>query len=321
MSEANATEIGLRAAEFLQRRRFWPWTEADQAELDTWLSESLAHRVAFVRLEAGQGRTERIAALQMPDQPRSSAARRVAPIAAKIAGVFMLCAIVAGAFYYLSPSKYRTFETPVGGREIVTLGDGSKIELNTNTIVRTEINADHRAAALERGEAYFQIAHDVSHPFVVTAQGHRITVLGTKFLVRADRHETEVTLFEGRIWFTTKDNSTPSQSAMLLPGESVVATAEKMSVVKKTSRELSRDLGWQRGVLVFGNASLAEAAAEFNRYNKQQIIIADHETGELRVGGTFPATSVEDFTHLVRSVLGLRVQRHGDQTIISGQAN
>ncbi|HEY4123474.1 MAG TPA: FecR domain-containing protein [Rhizomicrobium sp.] len=320
MSETNATEIGLRAAEFLQRRRFWQWTETEQAQLDAWLSQSLAHRVAFVRLEAGQGRTERIAALQIPQQPRSFL-RGYAALAGKATIAVVLCAaLTAGGFYFSQP-KYRSFQTPVGGREIVTLGDGSKIELNTNTVVRTDVSADHRAALLEKGEAYFQIAHDVGHPFVVTAQGHRITVLGTKFSVRADARETKVTLFEGRVWFTAKDSGAASQSAMLLPGDSVIATADKMSVIKNTSRELSRDLGWRRGVLVFGNTSLTEAAAEFNRYNTQQIVIADRETGALRVGGTFPATSAEDFTHLVRSVLGLRVQKRGQQTIISRQEN
>ena len=47
--------------------------------------------------------------------------------------------------------------TPIGGHEIITFKDGSSIELNTDTVVRTNIGSDHRIASIERGEAFFKI--------------------------------------------------------------------------------------------------------------------------------------------------------------------
>jgi transmembrane sensor len=80
---------------------------------------------------------------------------------------------------------------------------------------------------------------------------------------------------------------------------------------------LAKIIGWRDGVLVLGNITLAEAASEFNRYNRQPIVIADSKVGEIRVGGTFPVTDVDDFTRLIQSVFGLHVEKHVSEIVIS----
>ncbi len=77
------------------------------------------------------------------------------------------------------------------------------------------------------------------------------------------------------------------------------------------------ELGWRRGVIVFTHATLAEAAAEFNRYNTAKIRITDPKAARLTIGGTFEADNVDAFAHLVRNLLGVKVDRHGDETVIS----
>ena len=64
------------------------------------------------------------------------------------------------------------------------------------TVLRARVSAHERLVTLERGEAYFQIAHDPKHPFVVMAGDHRVTDLGTKFLVRRDNKTLEVAVTE-----------------------------------------------------------------------------------------------------------------------------
>ncbi len=65
------------------------------------------------------------------------------------------------------------------------------------------------------------------------------------------------------------------KSEILTPGDVAVASTSAMSCAAANRADLSDRLGWQRGVLVFRNMTLAEAAAEFNRYNREQIVIAD----------------------------------------------
>jgi len=323
MSEARENEaralnsaVEIRAAELLQRRRFWNWGETDQAELDCWLDEALAHRVAFLRLEAGLERTERLAALRPQESEHDAPRRRVfATLAKTVAGIGLVAALGAGVASYMSWTRAQTYTTPVGGHEIVALTDGSHIELNTDTIVRTDVGADHRTASLDRGEAFFDISHDVGHPFTVAVAGHHITVLGTKFRIRAESDHVEVALLEGRVWFDA--GSSPGQATLLVPGDVLVARANAISVTKEPARELAGSLGWRHGMLVFHETTLMDAAAEFNRYNDRKIVIAGTDTAKLTIGASFPVNGVEAFTRVAREIFGLHVESRGDQIVIS----
>ena len=98
-------------------------------------------------------------------------------------GLIVLVGTLAGN--YLRGPQGKLIETPKGGQEKLALADGSQIELNTNSAIRLDVGPVHRSVELVRGEAFFEIKHDASRPFVVTAAGHTITDLGTKFLVGA----------------------------------------------------------------------------------------------------------------------------------------
>ena len=63
--------------------------------------------------------------------------------------------------------------------------------------------------------------------------------------------------------------------------------------------------------------SLAEAVAEFNRYNVRKLVIATPSLERTRVVGTFPVEDVEAFTRVAKQVLGLKVQEKGDEILIS----
>ena len=87
--------------------------------------------------------------------------------------------------------------------------------------------------------------------------------------------------------FDTLDSHAP-QPTMLTPGDVVIATAEFDVRDAETVRTLTSELGWRRGVLVFEHTTLADAAAEFNRYNREKLVIADTAAGRRTIGGTFP---------------------------------
>ncbi len=80
---------------------------------------------------------------------------------------------------------------------------------------------------------------------------------------------------------------------------------------------MSKSLGWERGLLIFENARLAEVAAEFNRYNVKKLRIADAKTARRTIGASFPTNDVELFADMARDVLGLHVESHGNEIVIS----
>jgi len=149
------------------------------------------------------------------------------------------------------------------------------------------------------------------------AGDHKITDLGTKFLVRQDGDSLRVTLLEGRARLDTSGIWARHQTVELSPGDVAVATANSLSLIRKPEKALAEELGWRRGLLVFDRTSLADAVAEINRYNTQKLVIDDPSVSRLTVDGTFPIHAVPEFTEVAQALFGLRIERHGDRTLIS----
>ena len=70
-------------------------------------------------------------------------------------------------------------------------------------------------------------------------------------------------------------------------------------------------------MLIFRHTALTDAAAEFNRYNRERIVIGDQAAARLTIDGTFPAKDVRGFAEVAQAVFGLRVERRDGETVIS----
>lgn len=310
-----ARQIKARAAAWLERRHFWDWNAEDQAALDLWRAVSPAHEVAYLRMEAAWSRTERLAALR-PSETENATPSRNLPrwVSRAVAGFAMAVVLGLAGAYYISRPDEKVYATALGGHQTVTLADGTLIEINTDTVLRVQIGARARLVSLDRGEAYFQIKHDPARPFVVTAGNRRVTDIGTKFLIRRRPDRLEVAVVEGRVKLGADDGHT---QRMLTQGEVAVATANAVSVTEKTAQKLANELGWRHGALVFDHTTLADAANEINRYNRTRVIVADAAVGRLTIDGTFPINNTGAFIDAAQEVFGLRVEKRGDETVIS----
>jgi transmembrane sensor len=316
--ETGAEAVWAQAADWLAERVSGDWTDEKQAALDAWLAESSGNLLAYWRLEATWERTHRLVALRTPIKPpaqlpRNSARSTVIKIAAAIVVVSALAGL--GSLYTSQPAE-KTFATATGGHETVTLADGSSIELNTNTQIRLT-DGVARSVILDRGEAYFQIRHDAAHPFVVVAGDHRVTDLGTKFVIRRDASLLKVSLLEGSARVDGVGPRGDTASATLTPGDVAVATAETLAITKRPERQLKDALAWRHGLLMFSNTPLGDVVAELNRYNATKLTVADAETAKIGIGGTFPANDTGAFVRVAHQLLGLRVVNRGNELIIS----
>lgn len=318
---SGARAIKLQAAAWLERRDRLDWSEEDQAALNQWLSESTENYLFYHRAASAWDRSRRLVALRHPRGMATAQfgkkTHRRPLLRTVLAASGALIALVTGLIVLTPASQNHTFATPIGGHEIVTLGDGSSIELDTDTVVRTNIGPDHRIASIEKGEAFFKIAHDASHPFTVIANNNKITVLGTQFSVRDEAGRVEVRLIDGKVWFTSESSQGPAKSALMAPGDVLVAAAGTLSVAKQTPKELSNELGWRRGLIVFHRASLGDAANEYNRYNSQRIVIPDAAVARLTVTGSLPAHDTQEFLTIAQKFFGLHVHKNGDEVVIS----
>jgi transmembrane sensor len=315
---ADALALRERAGEWLERKDRPDWDEDKQAELDAWLAESPANLIAYWRVEGAWERSLRLRAVRLSASP-TDASRKSRSLGLKrvviAAGAVMGAAAVA-LFLVAKPNEH-VITTGIGERKIVSLGDGSRVELNTDTNLRVEISADRRFASIQKGEAYFQIAHDPEHPFVVTAGDHRITVLGTKFTVRREAKRLEVALLQGRIWLDENVNAHNAHGMLLTPGDKVVAVGDRVNKTVEPADTLQNELGWRRGILIFKYTTLADAAAEFNRYNTQKIVIADADAAKLKIIGSFPTKDVEMFVRASRQLFNLHIDHRRNEIVLA----
>ena len=284
---------------------------------DAWLDQDMAHRLAYLRLKSGWERTARLAALRPSpaDAARQSWLVRHRALAAA-AAILVALAAGAGLYAYLGTPPADTYVAQGKSRPILHLADGTRIQLNADTQVRTDVTTAHRTVMLEHGEAYFDVVHDARRPFVVIAGNRRITDLGTKFSVRRDGDDIKVIVKEGRVRVDIMDNGQPAAPVFAVGGNVVVAKSDETLVANASAKELDDQLSWRTDMLEFHQESLADAAMEFNRYNQRQIAV-EGAARDIRIGGRFRADNVDVFVLLVRNALGLKVQEDQNQITIS----
>ena len=316
--DRNSREIQDAAANWIELCESGEWSAEKQDALEAWLSESPAHRVAYLRASDVWKRANRLRALSHPASDGAVPSRPVLPVFLKFAAAAVVAVVLGfGALQLVSKPGEHTYSTAIGGHKTISFADGTRIELNTNSVVRTRMPTESRTVWLDKGEAYFQVKHDAAHPFVVMIDGRRITDLGTKFVVRRASGQTEVAVLQGSVRFDASDIHSAAHSAMLLEGDVALASTDSMSITKEPLSELARTLSWRNGVVVFNHTTLADAAIEFNRYNVKKIVISDPAAARLAIDGTFPTNNVEAFIDAAQRVFKLHVENRGGEFLIS----
>jgi len=317
-SQGEASEIQLRAAQWVVERSGSAWSEGDQQRLDAWLKQSTAHEVAFWRAKHAWEKADRVVALKTPlrnNQRQTRPATRTGwfRVAAVACGLAVIGAV---AFEMNQTPAYTTYSTPIGGRKILSLRDGSRIELNTGTMLRLSRDRGAPQAILDRGEAFFDIKHDATRPFTIEARGRRIVDIGTKFLVRNAQERLEVSMLEGEVTLSAPKNS-GDRPSKLTAGDVAVATATSTVITKEPGPAIADAASWRQGMLVFRHTTLADAVAEFNRYNDAQLVVVGDHAGNLKIDGKFQTHDVETFAEVAKDVLHLHVQHIGKKTVMS----
>ena len=318
MTSASRTEEA--AARWILLREQPDWSGEQQAQLDAWLDAAPQHRVTFYRLECGWNKVDRLAALRTPRHftPVSYRAFVSGRRLAVMSGAAALClALVAYGLFQTGFLGRATYETPIGGHLTISLADGTTVELNTDTLLRAKISASARSVWLDRGEAYFAVAHDPHRRFVVHSGTRDIAALGTKFSVHRVGDRVEVAVVEGRVEVDDVKPVAAVSPVIITRGDMVVTEGASVHVVANSVEHVGEELSWRHGMLTFDQLTLAEAASKFNRYNKKKLIITDPVVGSVRIGGSFEANNVQAFAHLLHEGFGLIVDDDGANIRIS----
>jgi transmembrane sensor len=330
---SRAAQAEFEAAEWLIEQADGPLSPDRKAAFDAWLSLSESNKAAYWRLEFGWEEADRVGALghdpyELSPEVGDPSRRRwwvPAAIAASVALAVGLQQLAPGG--PIDPPAGKTppivmaatsYSTALGRKRLVGLPDGSRIQLNTQSKVRTELSPARREAWLDHGEAFFEIARHDNQPFIVHAGDRQITVLGTKFAVRRDGDKVVVAVLEGRVQLDELKGDRPTRSAIIVGGDIAMAAGPATLVTARSEEKVENALSWRQGNLMFEQERLAAIADEFNRYNEKKLVVDARSAGAIRITGTFPANRPDAFARLLRDAFGLQIDDSGREIRVSG---
>jgi transmembrane sensor len=206
--------------------------------------------------------------------------------------------------------------------------DGSSFDLNTNSRIWVDYSQRQRVIRLERGEAFFKVAHDTQRPFWVRAGDYWVRAVGTAFNVYLRPTGVEVTVSEGTVNVVnaTANQSPPTGPALtaaaVTAGEQADARGRAEVIRELNSAQLNRLLAWRKSSLYFQDQPLGEVVNELMRYTTLKIEISDDGLRQLPVGGTFQTSpeGAEALLTLLRDGFGATLRRDVGHVYIEGPA-
>jgi transmembrane sensor len=181
---------------------------------------------------------------------------------------------------------------------------------------------------LVRGQAQFQVAHDIGRPFTVHACDKTVVATGTSFNVDLLAGDVIVTLIEGRVSILQDRPArvaigprSPLVLAKLIPGEQLIAHDAGSGRIDATPptailehANIDRTTAWESGQLIFDNEPLASVVPQVARYGDRPVVV-DQNVGSLRISGVFNAGDLTAFLDAVQRELPV-VAETGDDGVV-----
>src|SRR3984893_8917169 len=229
-------------------------------------------------------------------------------------------AMALGVAWNLYKQKEETrFQTAIGEQAEVALPDGSSFDLNTDSRIGVDSSQRRRVIRLERGEAFFKVAHDTQRPFWVRAGDYWVRAVGTAFNVYLRPTGLEVTVSEGTVKVVKATANEPPPFDAAITGFAPAVTAGEQADVRDraevihelNSAQISRLLAWRKGSLYFQDQPLGDVVNELMRYTTLKIEFDDDALRSLPVGGTFQTSpdGVEALLTMLHDGFGTTVRR------------
>lgn len=227
----------------------------------------------------------------------------------RIAAVLLLPLLIGGVFYFLQAKRtssnslvWQTISTPPGVKSHVQLPDGTSVWLNSGTSLTYPSHFSDGTRNIKLlGEAFFDVAEDKKHPFVVELGKISIEVLGTTFNVINYEQEgqTEVVLASGKVKLFDNIKSKSRQISEMLPGQQAIYLKKENTIFLKDV-ETGKHISWIDGRLIFRDDSMDEVVRKLDRWFNVQIEIADPNIRGYIYTATFQNETIEQILSLIK---------------------
>jgi len=300
-----------QAAEWYATFRSGAVDDDERRRWQDWLAQGAGNRRAWARVEAI---SQHVAiARQTPEA--SSAALHAASAQRqrrKLVKTLALAAITTGLGWQLAQQEdvqvalagiKASYRVGVGERSETVLADGTRLWLDSGTILDERFDDALRLVVLHRGEILLESGRDARRPLVVRSRQGSMRALGTRFLVRQFEGSTRLGVSEGRVEVTPLD--APGPMLIIEAGQEVTFTRDAISApgALPAARE-----AWTRGMLVADDLPLKDFLAELSRY-RHGFLGCDPGVADLRVVGAFPIRDTDQALAMLEAALPVRARR------------
>ena len=266
----------------------------EQRLIGQWLDESeknkevlVRERMVFDAMIVSGGITDRQSV-----QSRKKRTRVVFMELLRVAAVILVMFLVGGYIYVRKMEEIRLANNivtvPVGQRVNLQLPDGTSVWLNASSeiIYPAYFSGSTREIHLN-GEAYFEVEHNASKPFIVHTETFDIKVLGTKFNVEAYKGMEGFTtaLMEGSVEVTDRKNK--DKSVRLYPAQKVAFRNGELCKSPIDNYDVYR---WREGLICFKETRFADLMRQLEKNYGVRILINNEAVKEKVFSGKFRTT-------------------------------
>ncbi|MEI8005294.1 MAG: FecR domain-containing protein [Bacteroidota bacterium] len=235
----------------------------------------------------------------------------------RIAAVIVILAFPAFHLYkYLQQPAIKEFAAGTGRAETL-LPDGSHVMLNSGAVIKypEKFKGKKRAVSLD-GEAYFDVAHNASKPFIIATDGIRVEVKGTSFYIntRSWSGDFELVLTSGKVELYFENQ--PGQSRVLNPGEKAIVHGNQIIISPNTDANY---MAWKTHKISFNNEPLNSVAATLSKVYQANVRLGNSSLASCRLTATFDNQSLESVLNVLKATLDVDIRNSGSLVEISGK--
>jgi ferric-dicitrate binding protein FerR (iron transport regulator) len=243
----------------------------------------------------------------------------------RVASILLIAAVVSSLLFFggiITLEKPPPTPAPIsyvtapGQQKIFSLSDGTMIRLNEGSklTVPGKTTRGKRTVAL-KGEAYFEVAHDQNHPFLVNVNGAMIRVLGTKFNVKIDSvaGNMQVAVIQGKVSLKKKGTDDAAGAFLTRNHFGILRLSDSQITIERGN--VRNYLSWINKRLIFKGESLGQISRQLERLYDIRIQFETEQIKELNLTADFEKTDIRKVLNVISNTLDIHYKMNKNHVV------